>query len=166
MAALTVLTMAGCAPQESLLVGVGEADVVAPEQWDKWGPVLRIPLRLENRGEATVHVFTDLLQVLGENGSRGTVREFRDLYRIQHARTPAGERGRVESVLAVIGIQEDQMRELTMSQIPVLPGQTLQRTLPFLLKGGKADTRYSLDFASHDDATDRITRLTLSVTVK
>lgn len=166
-AAIALLFVAaGCGPAEPLLVGVEEAAVVTPDRLERWGTVLRVQVRLENRGDAPVHVFTDLLQVVGEDGSRSTVREFRDRYRFQQARAGDEERRRFESMFAVIGIQGDQVRELVQSQIEVLPGQTLQRTLPFLLKGDKADTRYTMDFAYHNDATDRITRLNLPVKAK
>lgn len=165
-AALAILLLAGCGPAEPLLVDIENAAVIAPERLEGWGSVLRLQVRMENRGDAPVHVFTDLLQVVGENGSRGTVREFRDRYRIQQARAGTGDRRRFESMFAVIGIQGDEVRELVQAQISVLPGQTIQRSLPFLLKGDKTDTRYALEFAYHDDATDRITRLNLPVKAK
>lgn len=166
-AALVLLLEVGCGPAEPLLVGVEEAAVIAPDRLESWGTVLRVQVRLENRGDAPVHVFTDLLQVLGEDGSRGTVREFRDRYRIQQARVGDEERRRsFEAMFAGVGIQGDHVRELVQAQIEVPPGQTLQRTLPFLLKGDKPDARYAMDFVYHDNATDRITRLNLPVRTK
>lgn len=166
-AALAALLLAGCGPAEPLLVGIEDAAVLAPERLEGWGTVLQVQVRVENRGDAPVHVFTDLLQVVGENGSRGTVREFRDRYRMQQARTGDEEQRRsFDAMFAAVGIHGDHLRELVQAQIAVLPGQTLQRSLPFLLKGEKADTRYTLEFAYHDDATDRITRLNLPVKAK
>lgn len=163
MATLTLLLATACGPVEPLLVGVEEATVIAPKRLEGWGTVLRIQVRLENRGDAPVHVFTDLLQVQGENGSRGTVRDFRDRYRIQQARMVDAERRGFENMFDRVGIQGDQVRELVQAQIAVPAGQAVRRTLPFLLKGAQADTRYALDFAYHDDATDRITRLNLPI---
>lgn len=166
-AALTLLLLAACGPAEPLLVGIEEVTVIAPERLEGWGTVLRVQVRLENRGDAPVHVFMDLLQVVGENGSRGTVREFRDRYRIQQARTGDEEQRRgFEAMFAGVGIQGAPVLELIQAQVEVQPGQVLTRALPFLLKEDKADTRYAMDFAYHDDATDRITRLNLSVTGK
>lgn len=163
IAALTLLLATACGPAEPLLVGVEDATVIAPERLQGWGTVLRVQVRLENRGDAPVHVFTDMLQVLGENGSRGTVRDFRDRYRLQQARLADAERQGFETLFGAAGIRGDQVRELAQAQIAVPAGQVVRRTLPFLLKGAQADTRYALDFAYHDDATDRITRLNLPV---
>lgn len=166
-AALALLLAAGCGSAEPLVVTVDEAVMLAPDRLGNWGTVLRVEVRMENRGDSPVHVFTDLLQVVGEDGSRGTVREFRDRYRVQHARSADEERRRgFEAMFAGVGIRGDRVRELVQAQIEVLPGQTLQRTLPFLLKGDKTDARYTMDFAYHNDATDRITRLNLPVKVK
>lgn len=163
MATLTLLLATACGPAEPLLVSVEEATVIARERLEGWGTVLRIQVRMENRGNAPVHVFTDLLHVLGENGSRGAVRDFRDRYRIQQARMVDAERRGFENMFDRVGIQGDQVRELVQAQIAVPAGQVVRLTLPFLLKGAAADTRYALDFAYHDDATDRISRLNLSV---
>lgn len=163
MATMTLLLATACGPAEPLLVGVEETTVIASERLEGWGTVLRIQVRMENRGDAPVHVFTDLLHVLGENGSHGTVRDFRDRYRMQQARMVGAERHGFESMFDRVGIQGDQVRELVQAQIAVPAGHVVRRTLPFLLKGASADTRYALDFAYHDDATDRISRLNLSV---
>ena len=163
MTLLTLFMVTACGPAEPLLVGVEETTVIAPQRLEGWGTVLRIQVRLENRGDAPVHVFTDMLQVLGENGSRGTVRDFRDRYRIQQASMVGTERRGFENMFDRLGIQGDQVRELVQAQIAVPAGQVIRRTLPFLLKGAQADTRYALDFVYHDDATDRITRLNLPV---
>ena len=149
------------------MVKVEEAAVIAPERLGGWGTVLQVQMQFENRGDAPIHIFTDLLQVVGESGSRGTVREFRDHYRMQQARTGDEEKRRgFEAMFAGVGIPGGQVRELADVQIAVLPGQVLQRSLLFLLKGDRTDTRYALDFAYHDDATDRITRLNLPVKAK
>lgn len=163
MATLTLLLATACGQTEPFLVGVEETNVIAAERLEGWGTVLRIQVRMENRGDAPVHVFTDLLHVLGENGSRGTVRDFRDRYRIQQARMADAERRGFDNMFDRVGIQGDLVRELAQAQIAVPAGQVVRRTLPFLLKGAPADTRYALDFAYHDDATDRISRLNLSV---
>ena len=73
--------------------------------------------------------------------------------RLESMRVTAGEAGVLQS------------EDLDYGQW-VLPGQVLQRSLLFLLKGDRTDTRYALDFAYHDDATDRITRLNLPVKAK
>lgn len=123
-----------------------------------------VRIQLENRGDAPVHVFPDLLLLKGENGTRGTVREFRDRYRLYLARAGDEEqRQYFQSQMTSVGIDTERMRILSTAQIEVLPGQRLQLGLPFLLRNDSGDTRYTMDFAYHDDATDHIVRLTLSV---
>jgi hypothetical protein len=159
--------LAGCGSTGVLLVGVEDAAFIASDRIGNWGSILRVELRLENTGDSPVHVFTDQLQVVAEGGNRGTVREFRDRYRIQQARTEDAARRRdFADMFAGVGILADQLRELVQAEIEILPGQTLKRTLPFLLKQNTSDTRFSLDITYHDDATDRITRLNLPLKAK
>lgn len=129
-----------------------------------WGDVLEITVRMENRGDAAVHLLTDLLQVTGEGGTRGTVREFRDRYRLHLARTGDDARRReFQAAMAATGIDGDDARQMSVAQIEVQPEQARQQRLFFLLRNDVGDTRYVMDFSYHDDATDRIVRSTLPV---
>ena len=156
--------LAACGAGPGFDVGVEHAAVIAPGRVEGWAAVLLVQVRLENRGDAPVHVYKDMLQVVGEAGTRGTVREFRDRYRLRQARTPGDEdRRRFEAAFAGVGIGGDDIRELAGAQIEVPPGRTMRVTFPFLLKDGKADDRYAMELTYHDDATDRIRRLNLRV---
>ena len=162
-AAALALGVGACGAPEPLEVGVEQAALVAPGSVEGWGAMLRVRLRLDNRGDAPVHVFTDLLQVVGEAGGRGTVRGFRDGYRLNLARSGHEQRRRLEAALAGVGIAGDDVRRIGGPQIEIPAGQSIEITLPFLLGEGRPDDRYAMDFSYHDDANDRITRLSLRV---
>lgn len=162
-----VLLLAACGPAEPLRTTVDAASLVGADRLDGWGGLLLVQAIFENAGDAPVHVFADLLQVVGEDGARGTVREFRDGYRMRQARAANEDsRRRFEAMIAETCTECSRVGELLGGQIEILPGQTLRRTLPFLLRDGQGDVRYTLDVAYHDDATDRIARLRMPVSVR
>lgn len=165
--ALAALQLAACSPPEPLHTTIDGASLVSADQFEGWGGLLLVQTSFENAGDAPVHVFTDLLQVVGEEGARGTVREFRDGYRMRQARTASEDsRRQFEVMIAKACTECGRVGELLGGQIEIQPGQKLQRTLPFLLRAGSGDVRYTLDIAYHDDATDRITRLKLPVSAR
>lgn len=165
--ALVLLLLAACGPAEPLRTTVDAASLVGVDRLDGWGGLLLVQASFENAGDAPVHVFTDLLQVVGEDGARGTVREFRDGYRMRQARAANDDsRRRFEAMIAKACSDCGRVGELLGGQIEIMPGQKLQRTLPFLLRDDRGDLRYTLDVAYHDDATDRIARLTMPVSVR
>lgn len=158
--------MAGCAPPEPLQVDIEDAALVLPGHTAPDGTVIRVAVRLVNQGEAATHVFTDLLQIVGKSGSRGTVRELLERYRLQLAQAGSdAQRRSVESAFARQGVGPEVRRALAPPQIEVLPGQDSRHVLPFLLKGTAVDADYEMDMAYHDDASDRIVRLRLPVRI-
>lgn len=165
--ALVLLLLGACGPAEPLRTTVGGASLVGADRLDGWGGLLLVQTSFENAGDAPVHLFTDLLQVVGEDGARGTVRDFRDSYRVRQALAANEDsRHRFKAMIEKACSNCSRVGELLGGQIEVLPGQKLQRTLPFLLRDGQGDLRYTLHVAYHDDGTDRITRLQLPVRVR
>jgi hypothetical protein len=159
-----LLAAAGCSTGDPLEIAVERSWLAGPAQLQEWGRVLFVQVDAQNRGDENVHVFTDLLQVVGDDGARGTVRDFRDRYRLRQARTEdAGERRRFEEMFARHGVTSSGVRELVAAQVEIPPGQHVRRVLPFLLNGPADSSRFRLEMAYHDDATDRVHRFSLTV---
>ncbi|MDR2238925.1 MAG: hypothetical protein LBE33_00595 [Zoogloeaceae bacterium] len=165
--ALSLFLITGCGLPDPLKMGVETSEIVALQALEDWGKLLLVQVSIENKGDAAMHVFTDMLDVVGENGSRGSVRAFRDRYRFELAKAPdAARRKSLTALFAEIGVAEEQARQLFSPQLEILPGETLHVILPFMLKEDNADSRYVLHFAYHDDATDRVRRESLPLMAK
>lgn len=163
-ALLLALWLVACGPSQPLKIVIDETHIISRERFNGWGNVMYVRIKLENRGDAPVHLYPDQILLKGENGTRGTVWEFRDRYRLDLARAATeGQRQRLQALMTGAGIDVDRIRELSTTQIEIHPGQVLQIGLPFLLQNDRGDTQYAMDLAYHDDATDRIAHLTLSV---
>jgi len=157
--ALSLFVVAGCGMPAPPDVAVDAARIITPQWSEGGGKVLFAEVSIENRGDAAIHVFVDLLDVVGENGSRGSVREFRDHYRFDLAKArDAAQRESLTAAFDEAGIKAAQVRRLFEPQLEILPGETLRVALPFLLREDKADARYVMHFTYHDEATDRIRR--------
>lgn len=128
---------------------------------------MRVEVEMQNRSDAAIHVFTDLVRVRSADGTHGSVREFRDRYRMRQATAGSDdERARIEAIFSSLGIFSDQVRQLVQPQIEIPPGQSLTQVLPHLLSGTVTATRFELDLAYHDDATDRYNKLSKSFDIK
>lgn len=158
------LLVAGCGPVDLLRARVDSASKIESDVWAGAGSMLLVGASFENLGNAPVHVLVDALQISGEQGSRGTVREFLNAYRLQRARADEAESRRpADAAVAKAGISGDEIRALLKGQLEVLPGETVQYNLPFLLRDVAGETHLLLHFAYHDDGSDRIARVSLPV---